>query len=227
MEITTKSRKLKLTLLVYTVIFYAIWALYTFLVSPIIEDHFPNAVVCQIIKECIKNLVWTLPAMLLVYHFSSEVHIKLKEMFTTKVKWIRYLPIFALFTVFILTSHYMVHHSLKISPDFGASTIVIILSVGLTEEMVFRGWLLNATVSSDKDKQWQAIALNAVMFMLIHFPTWIKHGTFVSVFTGLGFIQIMALSAIFGLSFLKSRNILVPITLHMYWDLLAMMLDGE
>ena len=227
MEITTKSQKLKLTLLIYTIIFYGIWTMYTFLVSPFLEDHFPNAVVCQIIKECIKNLVWTLPAMLLVHHFSSEVHIKLKEMFTTKVKWIRYLPLFAFFTAFILTNHYIVHHSFKISPDFGASTIVIILSVGLTEEMVFRGWLLNATVSSNKDKQWQAIALNAVMFMLIHFPTWIRHGTFVSAFTGFGFIVLLALGAIFGLSLLKSRNILVPIALHMYWDLLVMMLDGQ
>lgn len=225
METTTKSRKLKITLLVYIIIFYGIWTLYTFLVSPFLEDHFQNAAVCQIIKECIKNLVWTLPAMLLVHHFSSEVHIQLKEMFTTKVKWLHYLPIFAFFTAFILTHHYIMHHSFKISPDFGAATIIIILSVGLTEEMVFRGWLLNATISSDKNKQWQAIALNSVMFMLIHFPTWIRHDTFVSAFTGFGFTEILALSVIFSLSFLKSRNIFIPILLHMYWDLLLMVLE--
>ncbi|WP_295070823.1 CPBP family intramembrane glutamic endopeptidase [Ruminococcus sp.] len=221
METTTKSRKLKITLLVYIIIFYGIWTLYTFLVSPFLEDHFQNAAVCQIIKECIKNLVWTLPAMLLVHHFSSEVHIQLKEMFTTKVKWLHYLPIFAFFTVDVLITRYRMDHSLKLIPDLSADKVIMLLSVGITEEMVFRGWLLNATVSSDKKKQWQAIALNAVMFMLIHFPTWIRHDTFVSVFTGFGFIEILALGVIFSLSFLKSRNIFVPILLHMYWDLIV------
>jgi len=46
METTTKSRKLKITLLVYIIIFYGIWTLYTFLVSPFLEDHFQNVAVC-------------------------------------------------------------------------------------------------------------------------------------------------------------------------------------
>ena len=52
------------------------------------------------------------------------------------------------------------------------------------------------------------------------------HGIFVSSFTHFGFIIILLLSVIFSTEFLRSKNILVPIALHMYWDLLASMFVG-
>ena len=70
--------------------------------------------------------------------------------------------------------------------------------------MVFRGWLLNITVS--EKRKWLPIMINAVMFLLIHFPIWIKSGVFIDSFT--------------SLNFLCSKSIWIPITLHMYWDLL-------
>ena len=96
----------------------------------------------------------------------------------------------------------------------------MILFVGLTEEMVFRGWLLNAFAGKER-KQLPMLILISVMFMLIHIPIWITQGILVSVFTSLGFIMIIVLGMIFGSVFLKSRNILIPIALHMYWDLLV------
>jgi len=82
---TEKNNKKSIALIIYIIIFYAVWTLYTFYADGPVGDSIKNAAVEQIVKEgIIKNLVWTLPAMLLVYHFSSDVYIKLKEMFCTK-----------------------------------------------------------------------------------------------------------------------------------------------
>jgi membrane protease YdiL (CAAX protease family) len=85
--------------------------------------------------------------------------------------------------------------------------------------MVFRGWLLNATV---KDiPQWLAVLLNALMFLAIHFPRWIQEGIFISTIASFNFMGIIILSVVFSLSFLKSKNILIPVTMHMLYDFLA------
>ena len=93
--------------------------------------------------------------------------------------------------------------------------------VGLTEETVFRGWLLNATIQ--EDKKWRSIIINAIMLLVIHFPVWIHTGVFISNITSFSFLSVLILSIIFSLTFIKSRNILIPIALHMYWDLLIFM----
>lgn len=209
-------------IVIYSMLFYTVWAVFTLLIEPLLESSIKNEILLRIIKDgIIKNLVWTVPAILLVHHFRDCVLIGLREMFTAKVKWLSYLPVFIVFTLWVVGGSLMSKKELKINDDFGISYMIIVLFVGLTEEMVFRGWLLNAAVR--EDNKWPYILLNALMFMAIHFPTWISTGVFVSCFTSLGFISIIILSFIFSLSFLKSRNILVPIALHMYWDLLMFM----
>lgn len=64
------------------------------------------------------------------------------------------------------------------------------------------------------------IGINAVMFLLIHFPSWIHKGILIENFANLGFLSIIILGVIFSQTFIKSKSILVPISLHMYWDLL-------
>ena len=209
-------------LIIYVIIFYSIWTVWEFWIRTFISNTFGNEYISQLIKSgIIKNLVWTFPAILLVWHFKSDVYITLKEMFSTKVNWLKYLPIFIFFTIYILAGAILKNGGVEIVRDFGIDKIIIVLFVGLTEEMVFRGWLLNATIR--EHRKWFYIIINAVMFLAIHFPIWIYSGNFISYFTSLQFIEVMALSVIFSITFIKSRSILVPITLHMYFDLLVFM----
>ena len=224
MEHKTNKLTLKKALIIYFVLFYAAWAVYELVCRKILDSAINNDVIVELCETVIKNLVWTLPAVLLIHKYCSDVLVKLKEMFTAKVNWLKYLPIFAFFTAYILVNAYSQYGEIKIQSDFGIASIITVLFVGLEEEMVFRGWLLNATVNEDKKRQY--ILLNAVMFLMIHFPIWIRKGYFVSEFTHFGFIIILLLSVIFSTEFLRSKNILVPIALHMYWDLLAFMFVG-
>jgi membrane protease YdiL (CAAX protease family) len=91
--------------------------------------------------------------------------------------------------------------------------------------MVFRGWLLNSALDKNNDKNNQLqIMFNAVLFLVIHFPVWIRNNLFVDYIISGSFIQIMLLSIIFSWSFIKSKNIIVPVVLHMYWDFLCFLL---
>lgn len=212
-------------LVAYVVVFYGVWTLWEFWGRPFIDGVIANKPMAQMIKSgVIKNLAWTLPALLLIKHFQSDVFIALEEMFGQKVEWLKYLPIFEVFTSYIFVGSILKSGKLEIVSSFGVEQIIIVLFVGLTEEMVFRGWLLNATVC--EEKKWWYILLNAVMFLAIHFPVWTHTETFIANFTGFGFLEIIALSVVFSWAFLKSRSIFVPITLHMYWDLLAFLLIG-
>jgi len=203
-----QTKKKYLALTIYCLCFYAIWTVFELFIKVNISSQFLKTGI-------IKTAVWVLPAMLLVHKFHDTVQIGLKEMFVTKVKWWRYLWIYALLAVWVLLGGLRSGFFFSLEPD----ALIIVFFVGITEEMVFRGWLLNATVK-DMPK-WLAVLINAVLFLCIHFPRLIQEGVLLSTFTSYNFIGLLALSAIFSVSFLKSKNLFIPITMHMIYDLLA------
>jgi len=207
----TQKKKKYIALIIYSLCFYAIWAVYVMCAEESIGSVWSGL---------IKTTVWVLPAMLLVHKFRDSVQISLKEMFTAKVKFHQYVWVYALLAIWVLLGGFFHSGGLSFVIDF--DSMVIVLFVGITEEMVFRGWLLNATI--DDMPQWAALAINSAMFLAIHFPRWIQEGIFAGLFTSFSFVGIVALGAIFGISFIKSRNILIPVTMHMLYDLMMFVL---
>ena len=111
-----------------------------------------------------------------------------------------------------------------IHPDFQPERLIgAVLFVGITEEIVFRGFLLNALLQ--KMKLWSAIAVNEVFFVLIHFPIWIYQGKDLVAFAGSS-VVVFLLGGLFSYSFVKTRNIFVPIVLHMIYNLLVVVFLG-
>lgn len=200
--------------------FYGLWTLWEFWGKDLVTAAIPSEVLAQLVKSgLVKNLVWTLPALLLIIYFRDELAVPPEELFSPSVPWGRYLPLFAAFTLYALTGSLLQKGSLTLNPSFGPDKLIIALFVGLTEETVFRGWLLNATLRNGG--RWPALLWNALLFLAVHFPSWLHTGTFFSNFANLGAFGILVLSVIFSHTFLQSRRLLVPIVLHMYWDLLV------
>lgn len=215
-----KSRNLKIALILYVIIFFCIWSIFELYLKPQISSFIENDYAVQIISSgIIKNIVWTIPAFFLIGHFNSEMYIKRKEMLFTKVNWLKYIPVFAVFTVYVLVGALLQNGKIAVSDTFKGTDLIIVLFVGITEEMVFRGWLLNSTLN--ENRKWAAVILNAVLFLMIHFPKWIQEGVWLANITNLGFVGIIILSVVFSWTFIKSRNILVPVLLHMFYDLLV------
>ena len=215
---TEKKQKIPV-IIIYSLIFYGVWALWELFgrsaVGSVVSDEF---LLPFITEGIIKVSVWVLPAVCLVRYFRDEVYIGLKNMFTNRVKLLKYIPVYLVFTACSIIPVIITKGGLVISDSFTYAKLIGILFVGITEEMVFRGWLLNITVT--ENRKWLPIIINAVMFLLIHFPIWIKSGVFIDSFTSLNFLCVPVLSVIFSWSFIKSKSIWIPITLHMYWDLL-------
>ena len=208
------------TLFSYYVVFYLAWCLNIFFLWPLLTPIFGDSVIFVIIKEAIKLLIWTAPAIYLILHFKEYMWISLKEMLTSRVKLMSLTPVFAVLLLYAVAVIYTSGGGFKISRDFKISSLIgAVLFVGITEEIVFRGWILNAALK--KYNKWVCIIFNMVLFLLIHFPGWIYKGSFFEMpalfFNCFG---ILVLGYIFSYTFIKTRNILVPITLHMFWNLL-------
>lgn len=216
-EIKEKKRVPISVLVLYSILFYLAWTLYEFLLRPYLDSVQSEALSTLLKDGLVKNIVWTVPALILIVKNGGRLFADLKEMFTFKKEDAKYLFVFLFFTVYLLLNLVIHGSRIEISDTFCLSDIIVVLFVGVTEELVFRGWLLNATLERGEEL---AIGINSLMFLCIHFPIWIYEGVFVTNFTSLGFLTIIMLSIIFGYVFAKTKNIILPITLHMYWDLL-------
>lgn len=198
---------------IYCACFYAAWTVYHFFILRHIE-LLPTDIVSAVVHDGIcKNLIWTLPALLLIRKYSDSLAVELREMFRFKKEDAKYLLLIPVFAAYILFGIFV--HGGRPAMTITISQIVTVIFVGLTEELVFRGWLLGATAVRGENA---AIAINAVMFLLIHFPRWIREGVFVTNMVQLGFVSIIVLSVVFSMVYLKTKNILLPIVLHMFWD---------
>jgi len=115
---------------------------------------------------------------------------------------------------------YLENSGFKINPQFKPSDFIDkFLIVGITEELVFRGWILNALLK--KMSTWSALIINNLLFLCIHFPIWYQTHTLIGNFTSGSFITVFVLGIIFGWLFIKSKNIWVPVTYHMLWDIIV------
>ena len=208
----------------YFLFLLVVWGIWELILSPITLTAF-GLVGHELIDASLKISLWTVPSVYLLYKHRSGLFVGIKEMFTTKVNWLKYWPFFFGFVMVNITGAYFTFGKISVHESFNPLSLIgSVLFVGITEEMVFRGLLLNATLP--KMKQLTAIFLNTVMFLVIHFPIWIAKGIFLDTLSSGRFLIVIALSVIFSMTFIKSKSIFVPIVLHMFWNLLTRLLFG-
>jgi membrane protease YdiL (CAAX protease family) len=87
------------------------------------------------------------------------------------------------------------------------------LLVGITEEMVFRGLIL--TEINKRISFWKANVVTALLFLFIHYPIWIYHGTF---FHFGSHVFIFLLGLIFGYIYKKTGSLWSVVILHSFYD---------
>lgn len=204
----------------YCACFYAVWTVAEGWVWPLLGRVVTNPYGLQLLKSgLLKNAVWTLPACLLMMCYRDALAVDPRALFRRFAGWRRYLPVFAALAVVVLVAAMRTRRTLALSPAFSGEQMIVVLFVGITEEAVFRGWLLNATLPALG--RWPALLLNATMFLGIHFPIWSAQGVFWKNLADGTFLGIMALSVLFGWAMLRSENLWVPVSLHMFYDLLC------
>ena len=202
----------KTKLLLYYIALFVVWSVFELLFRPMIGEGIPSAWLFGLIK----TVVWILPCALILWRVPQEMSI---WPICNGKNLLQVLPVLGVFVLCFGMTYYT--RGVQLQFDW-SQFIGGVLFAGITEEIVFRGFLLNRMLKLMRP--WVAIVLNAVAFLVIHFPIWIRTGMFVSAFAGFGFLTVTAIGVLFGIMFIKSKNLWVPIILHASWNLLAMMM---
>lgn len=212
-------------IIVYFIVFISLWAIRELVVGPICDQFFSEWA-NVFIGIGLKVLIWLVPSVFFIRRFERDMWLTLKEMVSNRVKWRGYILIFFCFCLYYFIASYCIFNQITINARFKMTVFVgVVLFVGLTEEAVFRAWLLNATI--EKLGSWPAILLNAVMFLSIHIPIWYYTNILSVPMKALqNGITVFVLSIIFAWTFVKSRNIFVPMILHTSWDFLYLVFLG-
>lgn len=209
----------------YFMVFACLWAMRELIWGPLLEQMFSEWE-NVFIGIGLKVLIWVVPSILLVRYFEQDMWLTLNEMVFSPVKWRKYCMVFAGFCLYYIIAAYGLFDQIAIHAGFKIEVFVgVILFVGVTEEAVFRGWLLNATLK--KLPCCSAILINAVMFLSIHMPIWYYSNMFaVPIQLLRNSMTVFVLSLIFSWAFIRSKNIFVPILLHTSWDFLYLLFLG-
>lgn len=207
-----KNATLTKVFLAFTIFLYGSWSILELALKPRFGiDEFTREVL-------LKTLLWLLPSIFLISRLNKDLYIQKKEMLKwNRKRWITF-PLLLLFTIYLLADRIIEAGRLAISPDFTFLSVVEVISIALSEEFVFRGFFQNILLTEMKKSA--AILIDALMFLVIHFPAWIESGFFISAFTSGAFLTIMALSIIFSLVFIRAKSIWPPVILHFWWDFL-------
>ncbi|WP_223895332.1 CPBP family intramembrane glutamic endopeptidase [Lactobacillus helsingborgensis] len=212
----TKNSVSNKVIVIYLVIFYIWWT---------IEElaywsYTSNTLAQVLLSSSVKLLTWSIPAFILIKKYSHQLKIGYPQLFKNRFKLWPYLVGIFIMVTYLAIILYFENGGFKINPNFRASDFIDkFLVVGITEELVFRGCLLNALLK--KMSTWLALIVNNLLFLCIHLPIWYQTHTLVTNFISGDFISVFILGLIFGLLFIRSKNICVPIVYHMLWDIIV------
>ena len=98
-----------------------------------------------------------------------------------------------------------------VDPIFIAVTFLMCLWSAFVQEFVFRGYPFQELLKAYRP--WLAQLLIAIPFGLMHINSGMSHSDMVLIMLSTG-----AGSILFGLAYLKTRNLMLPIGIHMGWN---------
>ena len=224
MKNSIKLNQFQKIYIIFLILFYAVWTVAGLLIRPALQQVMPdNSIAFQIVFDWIlKNLCWTLPALILIKKFDKRLYINSKKLFINPVDKKQVALVFLAEIAFCILNSVASHKGFYFRPE-GLQECVSFVFVGVTEELVFRAWLLNSVIT-EKNKNF-ASGLNAILFLCIHFPIWIFYGNFIAYMTSFSFVMIIILSIFFSWTMLYFKNIWVTIGVHMLWDILVTILN--
>lgn len=90
----------------------------------------------------------------------------------------------------------------------------VFLLAGITEEIVFRGLILQEI--NKKISFWKANLITSFLFLIIHFPTWMLTGVFSNFWAH---IYVFSGGLVFGFLFKKTNSLWTVIILHSFHNL--------
>ena len=201
------------TLVLYLFFFYFTWALKELWL--IYSFHSFGETTYALLEALVKVLVWIVPIWVYVKYYLNTSPMNYFNMNINVKK--------GLFWGIILSSLVGLRFAIEVYL-FNKETFHFALPlnsylneflvVGITEEMVFRGFILKEI--NKRITFWKANGITALLFLLIHYPIWIHNGEFPYFWTH---VYIFLLGIIFGLIYKKTGSLWSVVLLHSFYDL--------
>lgn len=215
MGVNTNSHKKQsqVLLLIYVFAFFLVWTIYEMFLRD--NLHNESTLVFIIIRNSIKIMVWTVPVLILLkYYYRDRVisYLKLNYNVINGIVW--GIIIGLLIIIYNVTLHYIFRTG-KFNFNFGIYRwIHHIILIGFTEEIVFRGFLLQKI--QELTGFWVANIISSVLFLLIHFPRWYKDGLLLGGFFNLlsAIIFAIAFSLLQGYTLKRTKSLWSCILTH-------------
>lgn len=161
------------TLAAYISVFFLIWSAYKLgFFSGIYSE---NPILTLIMKHSFKYIVWTLPVLILlrfVYRSNPLSYLKLEDNAVNGIMWGTIIG-FAVAVYHFVRFFFMGDGILRLDIDMYTWIHRIIL-IGFTEEVVFRGFIMQKL--NEELEFMFANGISAVLFLLIHLPGWYSEG---------------------------------------------------
>lgn len=205
-------------IVVYFIVFILIWGIREVQITPYLNllDPFSTAVVSAVIKI----IIWVIPVILLVKIVEKSdpfSYLGLRYNFKKGLKWAGWISII-LVTYFILLNLVVLKNDIVFNMSFNEWLNTILL-VGITEEIVFRGFLLRKLMESFRF--WKANTITSLLFVSIHFPIWFYKGLFEFPHVLSSIVTVFILGIIFGYIYNKTNSLWSVIIIHSLYNLLV------
>lgn len=167
-----KKEKSLCFLTVYILIFFIVWVYYSLYFTNDLSSKF---VLNIVIVNSIKYIVWTIPVFIIlsyIYRVSPITYLKLNNNITRGL-------IYGVIFGFLIVLYHVIRNYIMGDGKFDFNIdlytwIHRIILIGLTEEVVFRGFILQKLQEEIRFRY--ANAISSILFVLIHFPKWYESG---------------------------------------------------
>ena len=208
------------TILITYLIFIILWTLRIVLLKPLIDANL-DIWMRQIVNALLKLALWCGPAIYCINRYNPSI--SLRDMFSKGFS-LRMLGIFtAGAVIWHLCTMLLTNGAIQIKPFHPSQLISQFFVVGITEELLFRGWFYNALRSTTTP--WKANAISSALLVTSHYPSYFLSGTGILSIAYLS-VVIFLLGLLFEYLFERSKNIMVPTIAHSIWDLLQLLTIG-
>jgi len=170
--IRNKEVKNKSIIIIYTTVFFLVWIYYTLYLKNVFSS---NSILNIIINNTIKYTIWTVPVFIILRYVYKESPITYLKLNKNIIRGIIYGVVLGsiIIVYHVIRNFIMGNGTFEFNIDLYTWVHRIIL-IGITEEVVFRGFILQKLQEEIKFKY--ANAISSVLFVLIHFPKWYQSG---------------------------------------------------
>lgn len=211
-ELNKKLNTIKL-LVIYLILFYMSWTIYAVFLSPLL-DKVPLGY-SLLGKNLIKLGCWTITVVLIIRFLFKQKPLSYLKLDKDILKGLLYGTLSgAVIILYIALRKHLIEGNVHFDPFFDLKAWVGgVLLIGVTEEVVFRGFILQKLEVIMRFKY--ANATTSILFVLIHFPRWYNEGSLFSAgFMMNSILFLLLFSYIQGVMFKKTGSLWACFIFH-------------